>query len=296
MDLDTLIIAVFCLVDDTLARLYPHQRVRERGPLPHLTDAEVLTIEIIGEYLEIDRERALLDYFRRHWSHYFPALERVHRTTWTRQAANLWKVKERIWQHLLEQTRCDPSWAIVDSLPVAVCRFARAPRCRVFRGAAGFGKDHTIKQTFYGFRLHVRVCWPGVITRFSVCAADVADVAVLGELTEATQGCCLADRNYWSPDIHGQLSEQGLQMLVPFKKASHDPEPERSHAISSIRFRIETVFSQLCERFRIKRVWARDMWHLGSRLLRKVLAHTIAVILSRAEGHEPLRLAELLAR
>ncbi len=85
-------------------------------------------------------------------------------------------------------------------------------------------------------------------------------------------------------------------MLVPFKKASHDPEPERSHAISSIRFRIETVFSQLCERFRIKRVWARDMWHLGSRLLRKVLTHTIAVILSRAEGHEPLCLAELLAR
>jgi hypothetical protein len=165
----------------------------------------------------------------------------------------------------------------------------------VFRGAVGFGKDHTIKQTFYGFRLHVRVAWPGVITRFSVCSAEVSDLAVLEDLTQGTEGSCLADRNYWSPNIDEQLAGQGVQMLVPFKKASRDPEPERSHAISSIRYRIETVFSQLCERFRIKRVWARDMWHLASRLLRKVLAHTITVVLNRAEGNEPLRLAELLA-
>ena len=295
MDLDSLIIAVFCLVDDHLAKLDPAKRLRQRGPLPRLADSEVLTIEIIGEYLGLDRERALLDYFRRHWSHYFPALATVHRTTFTRQAANWWKVKERLWQHLLEDTGCDPRWAMVDSFPVAVCRFARAPRCRVFRDAAGFGKDHTIKQTFYGFRLHVRVCWPGVITRFSVCAADVSDLAVLEELTEYSAGSCLADRNYWSPDLHEQLQAQGVQMLVPFKKASRDPEPERSHRISSIRYRIETVFSQLTERFQIKRVWARDMWHLGSRLLRKVLAHTIGVVLNRAEGNEPLRLAELLA-
>jgi hypothetical protein len=116
------------------------------------------------------------------------------------------------------------------------------------------------------------------------------------EPSEATVGSCLADRNYWSPDIHEQLAGQGLQMLVPFKKASRDPEPARSHVISSIRYRIETVFSQLCERFRIKRIWARDMWHLASRLLRKVLAHTIGVVLNRTEGNEPLHLAELLAR
>lgn len=60
-------------------------------------------------------------------------------------------------------------------------------------------------------------------------------------------------------------------------------------------YRIETVFSQLSERFSMKRVWARDMWHLASRLLRKVLAHTTAIILNRAQGHEPLRLAQLLA-
>jgi hypothetical protein len=177
---------------------------------------------------------------------------------------------------------------------VAVCRFARAPRSRRFRGEAGFGKDHNVKQTFYGFRLHAWVAWPGVVTRLSVCAADAADVAVLEELADETAGVCLGDRNYWSPELHARLRERGLEMLVPFKKATRDPTPERSRAIASIRYRIETVFSQLCERFSVKRVWARDLWHLSSRLLRKVLAHTAAIILNRAQGHEPLRLAELL--
>jgi hypothetical protein len=134
----------------------------------------------------------------------------------------------------------------------------------------------------------------GVVTRLSVCAAGVADAAVLEELTDETAGVCLGDRAYWAPELHARLREHGLEMLTPFKKAQSDPDPERSRAINSIRHRIETVFGQLCERFSVKRVWARDLWHLSSRLLRKVLAHTAAIILNRAQGNEPLRLAELL--
>lgn len=295
MDLDSLIIAVFCLVDDCLRQSFAQSRLRQRGPHPVLSDSEVLTIEIIGEYLGLDCDTQLVNYFRRHYGHFFPALLRVHRTTFVRQAANLWRVKERLWQSLVDQTGCDSTWALIDSFPVAVCRFARAPRSRRFRAEAGFGRDHSLKATFYGFRLHVRVAWPGVVTRFSLVPAEVSDLALLEELVEQTSGCCLGDRNYWKPELHEHLLKHGVEMIVPFRKASRDPQPERSHTISRIRYRIETVFSQLSERFSIKRVWARDIWHLASRLLRKVLAHTTAIILNRAQGHEPLRLAELLA-
>ncbi len=294
MDLDSLIIAVFCLVDDKLQQRLSARSLRRRGPLPRLSDSEVLTLEIVGEYLGLDCDAAIFNYFRRHFSHFFPALSEVHRTTFARQAANLWRVKEVFWQQLLEQTGADPAWALVDSFPVAVCRFARAPRRRTFLAEAGFGRDHSLKAIFCGFRLHVRVAWPGVITRVSVCQASVSDLAVLEELTEQTTGCCLGDRNYWKPELHAELRERGVEMIVPFRKASRDPWPERSQAISRVRYRIETVFSQLAERFSIKRVWARDMWHFSSRLLRKVLTHTIAIVLNRAQGTEPLRLAELL--
>ena len=61
------------------------------------------------------------------------------------------------------------------------------------------------------------------------------------------------------------------------------------------RRRIETVISQLVERYRAKKVWARDRWHLTSRFLRKVLSHTMAVHFCQQVGLSPLRFAELLS-
>jgi hypothetical protein len=100
MDLSTFIVAVFCLIDDRLKE----RRIRSRGPTPTLSDSEVLTIEVVGEFLGLDEDTELLAYFRRHYAHFFPNLLRVHRTTFTRQAANLWKVKERLWQELSADT------------------------------------------------------------------------------------------------------------------------------------------------------------------------------------------------
>jgi len=85
MDLSTFIIAVFCLIDDWLKG----KKLRQRGPSPELSDAEVLTIEIVGEFLGIDTDEGLYEHFRRHYGEWFPALRGVHRTTFLRQAANL---------------------------------------------------------------------------------------------------------------------------------------------------------------------------------------------------------------
>jgi hypothetical protein len=93
--LSTFIVAVFCLVDD---RLKTRGSIRQRGPAPKLSDAEVLTIEIVGEFLGLDTDKASHLFFRRHYAEWFPALGEVHRTTFARQAANLWKVKEHLWQ------------------------------------------------------------------------------------------------------------------------------------------------------------------------------------------------------
>ena len=102
MDLDSLIIQVFCSVDDALKECLQRlgvSRLRQRGPQATLSDSEVLTMEVVGEYLGLEQDKAIFDYFRRHYSHFFPALAGVHRTTFTRQAANLWLVKEWLWQH-----------------------------------------------------------------------------------------------------------------------------------------------------------------------------------------------------
>ena len=294
MDLETFIVATYCLIDDAVEQVLAGDRLRQRGPMPTLADSEVLTIEVVGEFLGLDQDAALDNHFRRYHADLFPALPTVHRTTFVRQAANLWRLKERGWQLMLAQVPHDPVVSLVDSFPVPVCRFARAYRCRLFRGDAAFGRDALNRQTSYGFRYHVRCCRPGVIATVSLAPANAADVVVLPELVAGAHGFAVGDRNYWSPELTADLRAYGLALLAPYRSAKRDPEPRRSRALSRIRYRIETTFGQLVERYHVKRVWARDLWHLRSRLLRQVLSHTMATLLNAALGHPPLQLARLL--
>jgi hypothetical protein len=291
MDLSTFIVAVFCLVDDHLKDI---GRLRARGLAPTLCDSEVLTIEVVGELLGLDEDTRLFAYFRRHYAHFFPNLLRVHRTTFARQSANLWKAKELLWQRLLAQTPHDRGFALCDSMPLPACLFARAYRCRRFRGEAAFGKDTLLRQTFYGFRVHMRVCWPGMITRLSVAPANAHELSVLPEIAEFTSGLIVGDRNYHSPKTKEELADMGVELLAPYSSKKRDPTPQKSAFLSRLRYRIDTVFSQLTERYSVKRVWARDLWHLASRLLRKVLSNTVAFLLNHQLGNPPLQLSKLL--
>ena len=88
-------------------RVLPHRRPAGRAaagparPNPVLADSEVLTIEWVGEFLGIDTDKGLDEHFRRHYRAWFPALSRLHRTTFARQAATLWAVKAQLRQQLL---------------------------------------------------------------------------------------------------------------------------------------------------------------------------------------------------
>jgi hypothetical protein len=145
------------------------------------------------------RPKGLYVYFRNHYAEWFPALREVHRTTFTRQMANLWVARERLWQYLLLRMSFDSQISLVDSFPVPTCRFARAYRCRLLPEESAFGYNETSKQTFYGLRAHLRVCWPGVICALSLAPADAQELSVAEELLEGAKGWVLGDRNYWSP-------------------------------------------------------------------------------------------------
>jgi Transposase DDE domain len=292
VDLNTFITAVFCLTDDWLQQ---QESPRSRGPAPELSDSEVLTIEIVGEFLGIDAEKGLYTYFRRHYGEWFPALKRVHRTTFTRQMANLWVMKRKLWRELLGRIGFDPEVSLIDSFPLPVCRFARAYRCRVLAQESAFGYDEMSKQTFYGLRAHLHVAWPGVIVGVDLAPADVHELHLAEELLQDTKGWALGDRNYWSPELVQRLEDEGLRLLAPYKskKGEQTPWPRW---LTQKRRRIETVISQLVERFGAKKVWARDRWHLTSRWLRKILSHTMSFYFCQLGGRcsSPLRFAELL--
>jgi hypothetical protein len=280
MDTNTYLIKVFCLINDFMKG----KRIRRRGPQPILSDSEVLTMEIIGSFFGIDTDKGIYTYFRHHYGDWFPALLTVHRTTFTRQMANLWKVKERIWNHVLNHLYFDRQISVIDNFPVPICRFARAYRCWNLRELAAFGRDEIARQTFLGLRAHLRICWLGVIVDFRLAPVNVHDLEVSEEMLSHVKGWALGDRNYWSPKLFETLNAQGFFLLALFRKASRETKPWLIW-MKHMRYRIETVIGQLVERFHAKRIWTRDALPLYSRWLRKILSHIIAAIFCQDPGN-----------
>jgi hypothetical protein len=74
VDLASFIVATHCLVDDLIEELLDDQSLRSRGPAPLLDDREVLTIEICREFLGIDTDKGLYEFFVRHFAEWYPRL------------------------------------------------------------------------------------------------------------------------------------------------------------------------------------------------------------------------------
>jgi hypothetical protein len=68
------IISVFCCVDDLLQPIIHQHPIRAKGFAPSLSDSEVWTMEIVGEYQGIDTDQGIWQYFQRHWLAWFPGL------------------------------------------------------------------------------------------------------------------------------------------------------------------------------------------------------------------------------
>lgn len=293
---------VFYLID-TEIKAMNLPRLRKRGPEPRLSDSEVITIELAGEFLGIDTDKGIYRFFRRYHGSEFPALAHVDRSTFARQAAALWRVKQLLHHRVLALLPLiDPvdgqRWWVIDSFPIRTCRLARAPRGKLFKGLANYGHDPTTpRDLYFGLRVHLRTSDRGPVAQLELTPANVADLDAAFALAPADgREPCLGDRNYWYRSAHRlwQLSRAAMTLLAPYKKKSLDPDPHRAQLLTRLRQIIETVIGQLATRFHAERTWARDLWHLTSRLARKVLSHTLAVLLNWRAGNPPLQLDLLL--
>lgn len=102
--------------------------------------------------------------------------------------AILWAAKRMLWKHLLGRVRFDHKISLVDSSTVAVCRFGRAYRCRRLAKESAFGYDEMGKQTFYGLRVHLKMCWAEVIVDVDPVPANAHELQLAEELLKGTEG------------------------------------------------------------------------------------------------------------
>lgn len=293
MDITDFIITVFVTVDDFCIKFAQPRQLRTRGFLPKLSDSEVITMEIVGEYLGFYKDKDIHKYFKRHWSHLFPELP--ERSNFVRQCANLWKVKHMFFKYLTQNQ--DKTMQILDSMPIEVCKFVRARHAKLFKDSANYGK--WVGQTFFGYRLHLKINDNGLILKFILAQANHHDIDFVHPLLDMDRNCwALGDKGYRSFKLHQELlKEQNIYFHTSLrrndKRTSILPK-ETIRRLTGIRRLIETVGGQLEERFSMKKTFARDLWHLMNRVIRKIVSHCLCVLLNLKLNRDPLKLESLV--
>jgi len=258
MPLEDLIITVFCWVEEHLDSLIGDHPLRQRGFAPKLTDSEVITVEVIGDFLGIDTDVGIWKYFNRHWPAWFPALG--SRTTFAQQAANLWAIQQQLHQQLLIELGAvaDPVH-IADGCPMPVCGWVRTPRCSLFPEVAGYGYCAAKKQYYYGLHGHLMITFDGVITAWTVTPAAGDEREALWDLTDGVQGLVIGDKGYLSTFLQAELATVGIDLQTPWRANMTDPRPSWAvRPLTSTRRLVETVMGQLAEQFHFEKIRARD--------------------------------------
>ncbi len=83
-----------------------------------------------------------------------------------------------------------------------------------------------------------------------------------------------AFRTDWSPKVRGAGGGRATFGGRTTRRAA-TPTWRRRGGWPRCPHRIETVNGQLAERYDVSRTWAKDLWRLCHRVLRKVLSHTV---------------------
>lgn len=294
------IIAVYCLICDVYRQLYP-DGVRHRGFVPQLTDAEALTIVVVGEYLGLGEDKAIFEYFYKHYQAWFPALS--DRTLLVRQWANLWQVEQAIWQALVKRSGADQAAIqIIDTLPIPICQIKRYKRRHIFcddvllEPEVGYCAS---KDWFYfGFKGGIRIAANGMIVHAPLLLARSHDSqhtdALLAGMPAGALG--LADKAFLDEDKQTALQDAyDLRLLTPLRQGMHATAFRLPESLKGLRQLIETVNGQLVERFKVQEMRIRKGWTLLARWFRKILAHTICVWLNLQLGRSPLDFAGLVS-
>src|SRR5215510_13252016 len=297
MDRDTFIMTVYCLVEEHYRHLTAACPIRHGGFVPQLSDVEVITMVICGEFFKLSKDTDLFAYFRAHYRSFFPAL--MDRTLFVRQAANLWQLQAAIQRRVVQVSRhATAPVQVIDTLPLPVCTDTRGGRRdHCCPGQADYGYCAAKQLHYYGFKLGLRVTRCGLITHYPLLAARPHDMQSLAPLVDGYAGGLIAaDKGFMDQSQQAILAEhQGIHVVTP-PRARMTPTQPLGLVRACARWRkiVETVGSQWTEHLAVARIRVRDLWHRQSRLMRKVLAHTVGVFLHLQLGGQPLDLDGIL--
>lgn len=249
---DTIITTIYVVVEAICKNLLESPAQEQK-----LTDAEVITIAISSAlYFESNHDKALL-WLRR--AGYFPQMLTLSR--FNRRVHALKYVIEYCLEKLSELFLKGNAY-IQDSMPVPVCKRARASRNKKVRGREFYGYCAAKKEKFFGFRLHMVTDLAGVPVSIELLPGAYHDLTCMYEITSPLpeESKVLGDKGYTCAPIEKSLQEFGIYMMPKRRKNQKNQwHPLEERFINENRRQIETSFSLLSEVMGLNRLKARTL-------------------------------------
>ena len=249
--------------------LLPYQRRQ-----PKMSDLEVLSLSLTAEYMGIDSENHLFRNLPESFTN------KIERSVYNRRRRKLAVYTDQIRLKLAETFNEFEDCFIVDSMPLEVCRLSRGKRSRICKEQSyslpdkGFCASQQLH--YYGYKLHAVCSVNGVFQSIDLSAASVHDIHYLKDIQPQIANCVLiGDKGYLSAQVQLNLFESAkIQLDTPKRKNQKDFKPQ-FYLYRKKRKRIETLFSQLCDQFKIRNNYAKSFSGFKTRILSKITALTV---------------------
>lgn len=270
---------------DDFDNLYPYRNK------PKLSDCEIIALSITGESIGIDSENYFWGKLKNDHALDFPHL--IHRSNFNRRRKRLFPFIQKLNQTIADQLNEGEDVYLVDSIPIPVCQLARAKRSKIcktdYLSAPDIGYSAVTKSYYYGYKLHLVTSYRGIFQSMDLTKASVHDIHFLSDIKHSGLKCCtlIADKGYLSRNYQIDLFNScEIQLATPNRQNQHDKEPF-PFIFRKSRKRIETIFSQLCDQFMLKRNYAKTDSGLAIRILSKITAVTMLQLINY-QNNKPL--------
>lgn len=168
----TVLTTIYTIVDDAMKGSAVIQEILKRpGPVPSLSDSEVVTIALYQELIGEPREDHFFRLYQQQLRHYFPGLN--ERSRYNRRKRDLWSVilAVRMTLQIVLDALLLEETAVIDSAPVPCMSYKRGKASSDFAGKADYGVCSSNAMKYFGFKLHTIVSLTGVVNGFPAHAS-----------------------------------------------------------------------------------------------------------------------------
>jgi virulence-associated protein VapD len=255
---------------------------------PKLGNLELIAMNLTSEYMGINSE---LQLFRDIKNTILDGM--IERSVYNRRKRALFLQIEQVRKTLAKDFNEFEDVYVIDSMPLEICKNARASRSKICRDVdyalQSKGYCASQKAYYFGYKLHGVCSLSGVIQSIDITPASVHDIQMLKDVKWNYSKCTLlGDMGYLSADIQLNLFETvQIQLHTPMRK-NQSNYVEQPYIFKRARKRIETLFSQMCDQFRIRSNYAKTFVGYSTRILSKITAITVMQHLNKFVFNRPI--------